>query len=80
MSSATNQTGSRRDFLRSAARSGGLVALAAVLAWLQRPRRQQNCINNNVCAGCAAFTDCGLPTALSAKAAQATNFKEAARE
>jgi hypothetical protein len=69
MSSASNHTASRRAFLQSAARYGGLVTLTTACAWLSRPRRGEICINNSLCAGCSVYTDCGLPAALSAKAA-----------
>jgi len=80
MSSGTNQTGSRRDFFRSAARYSGLAALGAAFAWLERPRRGQTCINNSICAGCSAFTDCGLPAALSAKAAKSSHSRSSSHE
>jgi len=69
MSSGLKPSGSRRDFFRSAARFGGLVALGAAFAWLERPRPGQSCVNNSICSGCSAFTYCGLPAALSVKVA-----------
>jgi hypothetical protein len=30
----------------------------------------QICVNQGVCSGCGAFADCGLPAALSSKAAK----------
>jgi hypothetical protein len=75
MSSGPQQTGSRRDFVRSAARYGGLVALGAAFAWLERPRGRETCINNSICAGCTAFTECALPAALSAKVAETNTPK-----
>jgi len=78
MSSGPNQTASRRDFFRSAARYGGLVTLGAAFLWLERSRNRQTCVNNSICAGCAAFTDCGLPAALSAKAAAVSPISKSA--
>jgi hypothetical protein len=65
---------SRREFVRDAFRYALLTGLAAVSAVLVRRRREtlpgQTCINEYICRGCTAFTDCGLPQALSAKQAQ----------
>lgn len=63
----------RRDFLRSGARWLGLGVLlsgAAALV-LRRPRAAdgQTCVNTGLCRGCRAYDACGLPTALSMKAA-----------
>lgn len=74
MPSGPNQTGNRRDFFRSAARHGGLVALGAVFVWLERSRQGQACVNNSICSGCAAFAGCGLPAALSTKAGTTKTF------
>lgn len=61
----------RREFFRAAARNGSLTMLG-VAAWLLARRRGgQSCRANGVCRRCAAFRVCGLPAALSAKAAQA---------
>jgi len=61
----------RREFLRGGVRYTLLTALGAAAAALyQRSGGKlagQNCINQGVCSGCTAFTDCGLPQALSAK-------------
>jgi hypothetical protein len=57
---------SRRGFLRNAA-LGGLAVLTGALA-ARRPAGQA-CVNDGFCRGCAAYEDCGLPQALSAKQA-----------
>lgn len=63
----------RRDFLRGGLRYAllaGLGAVTATVAARQQVRLPgQACINAGVCRGCAAFDDCGLPNALSAKQA-----------
>jgi hypothetical protein len=56
---------SRRTFLRNAA-LGGLAAVTGVLVARQG---RQACVNNGICRGCAAYDECGLPQALSAKQA-----------
>ena len=62
---------SRREFMRDGFRYAVLTGLAAVSAILyQRSGGKlsgQTCINQGICRGCASFTDCGLPQALSAK-------------
>jgi len=55
--------GNRRDFLRNAA-LGGILGLVGTLA--ARSTRQ-DCINEGICRGCAAYNDCDLPQALSAR-------------
>ena len=70
MLSALEQSRSRREFFRFTARSGGLAAVGLLFAWLNRPRSGEICVSNGICPGCAAFSNCGLPTALSAKAAR----------
>lgn len=66
----SDQPSSRRDFLRGVLRIlllGGLGAgIAALIA-----RPCETCVNAGICRGCAAFDDCGLPQALSAKQAKA---------
>jgi hypothetical protein len=66
--------GSRRDFLRDGLRSSALAGLAAVTVILfQRSRGKltgQTCGNQGICSRCNAFSGCGLPQALSAKAAK----------
>jgi hypothetical protein len=61
----------RREFLRGGLRYALLTAVGAVSATLvKRSGGQltgQTCINQGICRGCTAFTDCGLPQALSAK-------------
>ena len=64
----------RREFLRGGLRYALLTAVGAVSATLaSKPGAAlpgQTCINQGICSGCNAFTDCGLPQALSAKAFQ----------
>jgi hypothetical protein len=68
---------SRREFVRVGFRYALLTGLAVVSAVLVKRRSatlpNQNCISNGVCRGCAIFTDCGLPQALSAKQFQQRN-------
>lgn len=68
------RAGSRRDFLRDGLRSSLLAGLATVTAILfQRSRGKltgQTCGNQGICSRCNAFSGCGLPQALSAKAAK----------
>jgi hypothetical protein len=63
----------RRQFLRDGLRYiilGGLAAVSGKLAARQAARPAgQVCISAGICRGCAAFDDCGLPQALSAKEA-----------
>jgi hypothetical protein len=65
---------SRREFLRGGARYAlfaGLAALSAKLIKRSSGKLSgQTCINAGICTGCTAFTDCGLPQALSAKQAR----------
>jgi len=60
---------SRREFFRASARYAilGLLGAAAALAVRKPTLSGQTCINRGICAGCAAFPDCGLPAALSAR-------------
>ena len=70
MSSDLQRPVPRREFFRAVARLGSLTVLG-VVAYLTTHRRPgQSCQNNSLCRGCSAFRDCGLPAALSAKAAQ----------
>jgi hypothetical protein len=75
MGSDTPET--RRQFFRSAVRSllFGTIGGLCGLLW-QRNRRLdrtgQVCVNRGICCSCAAFQDCGMPQALSAKRARAT--------
>ena len=58
--------GNRRDFLRNGLRYtllGGVAAAVGTLA----ARSGQTCVNEGICRGCAAFDDCVLPQAASAK-------------
>lgn len=65
-----NNHHARRDFLKKALRllALGILGLGTGALML---RRGQSCVNAGICRGCAAFHDCGLPQALSAKAALA---------
>lgn len=62
---------SRREFLRDGFRYAVLTGMAVVSAILFKRSggklSGQTCINQGICGGCAAYTDCGLPQALSAK-------------
>jgi anaerobic selenocysteine-containing dehydrogenase len=65
---------SRRDFLAGVARLGTLGVLgggAAALALRNKSTAlgNQQCNNQGICSGCGVFNQCGLPAALSAKAA-----------
>lgn len=66
--------GDRREFLRTGLRYSALAALTALAATLFRRAggklTGQTCLNQGVCSRCTAFTGCGLPAALSAKAAK----------
>jgi len=59
----------RREFFRAATRYSLLGLLAAGGAVLGRRAAVQSCTSNGVCPGCGLFVECGLPAALSAKAA-----------
>ena len=64
---------SRRQFLRGGLRLamlGGLAAVSGRLAGRAAARPGgQTCLSAGICRGCAAYEDCGLPRALSAKEA-----------
>ena len=66
-----NSSAGRRRFLRDGLRwaiLGGLAAVGGRLAGREAARPAgQVCISAGICRGCAAFEDCGLPSALSAK-------------
>ena len=74
MNEAGQNGESRRDFLRGGARYALLAGLGAVSATLVRRSggklAGQTCSNQGICRGCGAFTECGLPQALSAKQAK----------
>jgi hypothetical protein len=61
----------RREFLRGGARYALLTALGVMSGRLVRrgggKLSGQTCINQGFCRGCTVFTECGLPSALSAK-------------
>lgn len=61
----------RRDFLQASLRWLALGSLS-LLGWRllrgdMARRAREICLNRGVCRGCAAYRDCGLPAALSAK-------------
>ena len=61
---------SRREFFLAAGRwlLAAALGATAVRLLVGRPRlRGQSCVNQGVCRGCAAFSGCGLPQALSAR-------------
>jgi len=64
------QTGSRREFLRSVGRYGFASVLAGlVFAGARKPEAsREKCANRGICGGCSVFASCGLPAALSVKA------------
>lgn len=70
MSSDRQRPIQRREFFRAIARYGSLVAMGVAAYLISRRRPGQSCVNNSICRGCAAFGDCGLPAALSAKASK----------
>jgi hypothetical protein len=59
----------RREFLRSIARMAVLGGSVGGVAGLTR-KSGETCVNEGVCRGCPVFDGCGLPQALSAKAAR----------
>jgi hypothetical protein len=70
---SSSAAASRRQFLRDGLRLtilGGLAAVGGKLAGRQAALPAgQVCVSAGICRGCAAFEDCGLPRALSAKEA-----------
>lgn len=64
----------RREFFRDSIRYAALGVLVVLSAALTRggARRLpgQRCVNRGICGGCSAFSQCGLPQALSAKRAR----------
>jgi hypothetical protein len=60
---------SRREFFRTATRCGLLGLLAIGGAILGHRAAAQTCTRKGICPGCGVFANCGLPAALSAKAA-----------
>ncbi len=65
------ETESRREFFRAAARYAllTLVGVAATLAARPRGPGGQRCVNRGICSSCGIFAECVLPQALSAKRA-----------
>jgi len=47
-----------------------LLVAASRLAARSGRAAGERCVNRGICRGCAVFASCGLPQALSAKAAQ----------
>jgi len=66
-----DSSASRRQFFRDGLRYimlGGLMAASAKLVAREASRPAGRvCISAGICRGCAAFDDCGLPQALSAR-------------
>ncbi|MHB9132466.1 MAG: hypothetical protein ACYDBB_15455 [Armatimonadota bacterium] len=60
----------RRRFLKNIVRFTLLGAMTGGIGALVS-RRGETCVNAGICRGCSAFSDCGLPQALSAKEATA---------
>lgn len=60
---------SRRGFLQNIGRMAVLAVLAGGTALLVGRRSSETCVNSGICRGCAEFSGCGLPQALSAKRA-----------
>jgi len=74
MKADTDTRQTRRELVRSIGRGAALVGVALLAAWLVRRgggggRDGAKCINRGICRGCAAFKDCLLPAAASAKQA-----------
>jgi len=69
-----NRGRNRREFMRDGVRYSLLAGLAAVSILLFKRSggklTGQTCRNQGICSGCGAFAGCGLPAALSAKAAK----------
>jgi hypothetical protein len=64
MRPVATETTSRREFLRSSARYGWLLALGGTLAWLSTRRTgSATCSSSSPCVTCPAFSDCVLPQA-----------------
>ena len=64
----------RAEFLRTCGRYGLLGLLTLGLVRLARrpggsDRNPEQCVSRGICRGCPVLGDCGLPSALSAKAA-----------
>ena len=66
---STHYDEKRREFLRSIARLAVLGGAAGGVVALTR-KSGETCVNEGVCRGCPVFGGCGLPQALSAKAAR----------
>jgi len=67
---------SRREFFRGLARWASSLAIAAagwlVLAPRGRAARRETCTGAGICSRCGSLEGCGLPQALSLKAARST--------
>ena len=70
----------RRQFLRDGLRYivlGGLAAASVKLAGRRAALPAgQVCVSAGICRGCEAWDDCGLPQALSAKAAAHSSSRQ----
>lgn len=67
--SVTQQTASRREFLRGLARFGGL-SLCAGVGWTCRQQLRfpgQTCLQLSFCGNCTQLATCSLPPARLAK-------------
>lgn len=63
------QTQTRREFLKGLIRWG--TAAGAVATGVHLVQKDgETCTNQGICRSCGRFEGCGLPQALSAKAAQ----------
>ena len=60
----------RRTFLNTSLRWGGLGTLAGLAAILAHRSFSRSCTNSGPCGGCPQFSGCGLPKAESAKQSQ----------
>jgi hypothetical protein len=63
---------SRREFVRTAARYGLMVALTVTsgLAMRFRGPSRERCVSRGICGACNLSATCGLPAALSAQRAR----------
>lgn len=61
---------SRRNFLRMVVRGVLLGASVVGIGSLVARRGREDCTGGGICRGCGAFSECGLPAALSAREAQ----------
>ncbi|HEY3376947.1 MAG TPA: hypothetical protein VGL77_05570 [Armatimonadota bacterium] len=59
----------RREFFRSLIRYALLTLFGGGISLLLGRRWEESCHNAGICRGCASLRICGLPQALSARAA-----------